>query len=243
MAWWFDVVESKHELQNPTSSAKIQLLGKRMGLGPKSQVLDVGAGRGGPALILAQSFGCHVTCVEKSESFLTAAKQRIKEARVDGLIDFVHADAGDFPIEAERYDAALCFGASFIWNGLVETVAALHPGVRSGGFVAVGEPYWRTWPLPDGFEPEEGWDFVPLAETVERFEAGGVELITVIASSRDDWDRYESLHWIALDEWLHDNPDDPDAERFRDLGRRYRDTYLVWHRDLLGWAMFVGRKR
>ena len=49
------------------------------------------------------------------------------------------------------------------------------------------------WPLPDEFEPQEGWDFVSLPETVTRFEKPGVELLTLIASSQDDWDAYESF--------------------------------------------------
>lgn len=243
MAWWFDIVESKHELQNPTSAEKIRLLGERLGLGPRSHVLDMGSGRGGPAVLLADSFGCRVTCVEQSEEFLRAAKERTKEAGVEALVDTVQSDGKEFAIEADRYDSALCLGASFIWGGLVETVSALTPAVRAGGFVAVGEPYWHRWPLPDEFEPDEGYDFVTLAETVRRFESGGVDLVTLIASSKDDWDRYESLHWLTLEEWLHENPNDPDAERFRDMGGLDRDRYLRWERDLLGWAMFVGRKR
>ena len=109
--------------------------------------------------------------------------------------------------------------------------------------MAVGEPYWRTWPLPRGFEPEEGWAFAPLVETVRGFEHEGVELVSLIASSQEDWDRYESLHWLALEEWLHANPEDPDAERFREMGRHYREAYLRWHRELLGWAILVGRRR
>jgi hypothetical protein len=34
-----------------------------------------------------------------------------------------------------------------------------------------------------------------LADTVARFETAGIDLVTLIASSRDDWDRFESLHW------------------------------------------------
>jgi hypothetical protein len=77
---------------------------------------------------------------------------------------------------------------------------------------------------------------------VERFEAAGPPVLTVIASSQDDWDAYESLHWLTLDDWLRGNADDPAAEQFRRLGREYRDRYLRWQRDLLGWAIFVGRR-
>jgi len=82
---------------------------------------------------------------------------------------------------------------------------------------------------------------VPLPDTVERFESGGVELVSLIASSQDDWDRYESLHWATLDEWLAANPDDPQAEEFRERGRQQRNRHLRWRRELMGWAIFVGR--
>ena len=96
MAWWFAVVESKHEIQNPTSAEKIRLLGERLKLGPDSRVLDMGSGRGGPAVLLARSFGCRITCVEQSEEFLRAAKERIKQARVGALVELVHSDGKEF---------------------------------------------------------------------------------------------------------------------------------------------------
>src|SRR5438067_163749 len=132
MPWWFAVVEAEHELQNPTSPEKIRLLGERMRLRPGSEVLDVASGKAGPAIVLAESFGCRITCVE------------------------------------------------------------------------------------------------PVA---------------LIASSEDDWDRYESLHWHALEEWLAANADDPAAEEFRERGARQRERYLRGERDLLGWAIIVGRRR
>jgi len=111
-------------------------------------------------------------------------------------------------------------------------------------FRSVGEPYWRTWPLPEDFEPRDprrDGDWLPLAETVARAESAGVEVVSIIASSEDDWDRYESLHWLALDEWLAENPEDPQADEFRAVGREYREAYLRWERALLGWAIFVCR--
>lgn len=243
MPWFFHVVEREHELQNPTSAEKIRLLGERLRLGSDSHVLDIASGRGGPAILLAGALGCRITCVERSEEFQAVAQQRAREAGLEALIEHVRADARDFPLEAERYDAALCLGASFVWNGLRGTLAALAPAIRPGGFVAVGEPYWRTWPLPEGFEPDPGEDFVTLPETVVCFEEAGLVPVTLIAASQDDWDRYETLHWLAADRWLRENPDDPDAEEIRSQVERYGERYLRWERELLGWAIIAGRKR
>lgn len=175
------VVESEHELQNPTSPEKIRLLGDRMQLGSGSSVLDVASGRGGPAIILAEAFSCHITCLEKAEEFDGAARRRVGEAGLDSLIEFVLADARDIVAEREAYDAVLCLGASFIWDGLPGTLAALDPAVRDGGFIAVGEPYWREWPLPERAEPDEGEDYLghrPSRNFQRRRPEGGPSPLT-----------------------------------------------------------------
>jgi hypothetical protein len=241
--WYYAVVERHHELQNPTTSEKIRLLGARLGLGRQTRVLDVAAGKCGPAVVLAREFGCRLTCVERAEEFVAAARLRVADAGLDGLIDVVHADAREIELEPDGYDAALCLGASFVWDGLEGTLRALMPAVLPGGFVAVGEPYWRQWPLPGGFEHEAGEDFVTLPETVGRFAQAELEPITLIDASLDDWDRYESLHWLAAEEWLGENPDDPGRDELRDRAARDRERYLRWRRDLLGWAIIAGRKR
>lgn len=242
MAWWYAVVEARHELQNPTSAEKIIELGRRLGLGPSSRLLDMGSGRGGPALLLAGECGCRITCVERAPEFADAARKRITAAGMSELIDVVEADGATYEVEPASFDAAVCLGASFIYGGLRETIEALKPAVPARGLLAVGEPYWRVWPLPDGFEPDKGdEDFLPLSGTVERAEETGVDVVGLIASSEDDWDRYESLHWSTLAEWLAENPTDPDADEFRALVQRRRERYLTWERDLLGWAIFALR--
>jgi SAM-dependent methyltransferase len=242
MPWYYAVVEGRHELQNPTSPDKIRLLGERLGLGPGSHVLDVASGRGGPALLLAREFGCRIVCVERADEFVEVARLRVHEAGLEALVELVHADGRYVPLERERYDAALCLGASFVWDGLEGTLRALAPSVRPGGQVAVGEPYWRRSPLPADFELEPGEDFVTLPATVARFEAAGLEPIALIDSSLDDWDRYESLHWLAADEWLREHPDDPEAGEIRARAERDRLRYLRWTRDLLGWTIVAARK-
>jgi SAM-dependent methyltransferase len=238
--WYYAVAERDHELQNPTSAAKIRLLGERLRLGPHARVLDAACGTAGPAVLLASAFGCRIVGVERAPEFVEAACRRVAEARVEELVEIVEGDAAAYPLEPESYDAALCLGASFVWHDLDGTLAALAPAVRRGGHVVVGEPFWRTWPLPEGVDD---LGYLPLNETVARIEAAGLALVTLIASSEDDWDTYESLHWRALEEWLAANPDDPDAGTIRERHQRNRETYLDHERALLGWAIFAARKR
>jgi len=241
MTWWHAVVESEHELMNPTSADKIRLLGERLALGPDSHVLDIASGRSGPALVLAQELGCRVTCVERAPEFLAAARERIGEAALEDRIELVEADAATFGLG--RYDAVLCLGATFVYGGLVPALEHLR---TAAPLLAVGEPYWRSWPLPP--QPELGADkrtdednWLPLPETIEQAESTGVRVVSLIASSEDDWDRYESLHWQTLDRWLEANPNHPQAEAFRARGAADRDRYLRWERAVMGWAILVCR--
>jgi len=236
--WFYDVAESDHELQNPTSPAKIQLLGERLRLDPESRVLDLACGKAGPALLLAGAFGCRVLGVERAPEFAAIARERVQAAGLADRIEIVEGDAAAFPLEPAAWDAALCLGASFVWHGLEGTLAALVPTVRPGGHVVVGEPFWHAWPLPEGVDDD---GYVPLRETVARVEAAGLALVTLIASSEDDWDTYESLHWRALEEWLAEHPRDPDSVAIRERLEAQREAYLRHERALFGWAIFVGR--
>jgi SAM-dependent methyltransferase len=239
MAWYYAVAERDHELQNPTSRDKIRELGERLRLGPDTEVLDVGCGKAGPAILLARWFGCRITGIERAPEFAAVARDRVAAAGLSELVEIVEQDASETELRPETFDAALCLGASFVWSTLPRTLEALMPCVRPSGHVVVGEPYWRRWPLPAG-AADEG--FVTFAETVARFERTGLVLDTVIASSEDDWDRYESLHWRALEEWLDANPDHPDAPEIRSTHERNRAEYVSWQRELLGWAIFAARK-
>lgn len=239
------VAESEHEIQNPTSEEKIRLLGERLGLNPGSRILDIASGRGGPALLLARAFECTIDGIEREPAFHAAAVERVAATGLSHLVSFRLADASNQEevLAPERYDAALCLGASFIYGGLEETIAVLTPAVRSGGYVVVGEPYWRRVPSPEddeyGNEPYE-----TLAGTVGVFESVGLPIVSMITSSEDDWDRYETLHWRSVEQWLAANPsDDRDAFLIRQTHERAKERYLQSQRDLLGWAMFVGWKR
>ena len=170
------------------------------------------------------------------------AVERIAAAGLVDRVSFELADASATTHAVESYDAALCLGASFVYGSLADTVETLAPTVRPGGHVVVGEPYWRRLPLPDDYEDRSD-PWTTLDGTVTIFETSELPVVSVIASSEDDWDRYETLHWQAVELWLAANPDDPDAPEIRSRHERAKRVYLRHGRDYVGWAIFVGWKR
>lgn len=238
---YFIVAERDHELQNPISEDKLRLLGERLRLGPGTRVLDIASGRGGPAVLLAQEFGSSIDGIEIAPEFHAVAVERAKAAGLEEHVSFRLGDASQEELPAEAYDVAMCLGASFVWGSLAGTLDALEPVVRPGGHVVVGEPLWRRLPLPDDYA-DRGEPFTTLEGTVEIMETGSLRVVTFIASSEDDFDRYETLHWRAVEEWLAENGDDPDAAEIRSRHEQYKRTYVRYGREYLGWAIFVGRK-
>lgn len=103
----------------------------------------------------------------------------------------------------------------------------------------MGEPFWRTWPLPEEVDDQ---GYVALSATVERLERAGLRLTGIVASSEDDWDVYESLHWRAAEEWLAENARSADAGDVRVRHEAHRREYLTGGRSLLGWAIFAARR-
>ena len=239
MAWPWEIVERDHEIQNPTSPEKIRLLGDYLRLSGDSRVLDVACGKGGPATILAAAYGSRILGVEIRPDFAEEARRRAAAQGLESLIEVQTADASELELEAEAWDAALCIGAGFVWGTIADAAAALRPAVHRDGFVAIGEPLWRQWPLPDDIEDE---GYVGLDATVGRLEGAGFALTGIIPASEDDRDHYESLHWRAVEEWLADHPEHADAAGIRARHERYRSEYLRFRRALFGWAIFVGRK-
>ena len=143
MSWPWEVVERDHQLQNPTSAEKVLLLGDYLRLTSSSRVLDIACGKAGPAQILAAAFRCRIFGIEKLPAFADEGRARIAAAGLDELIEIQTADAAEVPLEPEAWDAALCLGASFVWGTIAEAAPELARAVRRGGFVAIGEPFWR----------------------------------------------------------------------------------------------------
>ena len=233
----WEILERDHDLQNPTSPAKIRLLGEYLRLTPQTSVLDVACGKAGPALILAAEHGCRIHGIELRSGFADAARKRIASAGLERLIEIETADASATTFEPAAYDVALCLGASFVWGTIADAAAVLAPApsrrVRRDRRAVLAR-----WPLPEGVDRRTT---SASTATVERFESAGLRMTGVIASSRDDWDRYESLHWRAAEEWLVEHPDDPHVAEIACRPRGRRRAYLEIYRPLLGWAIFVGR--
>ena len=71
---------------------------------PPENVIDVGCGIGGSTLHLAEKFGCNATGITLSPVQASRAKERAKEAGLDGKVNFEVANALDLPFADDTFD-------------------------------------------------------------------------------------------------------------------------------------------
>ncbi len=74
------------------------------GLDPSTRVLDLGCGIGGPARYLATTFGCKVTGVDLSPSFIDAATYLTERCGLSDRVSFQVGDALHLPSEDAAFD-------------------------------------------------------------------------------------------------------------------------------------------
>jgi SAM-dependent methyltransferase len=105
-----------------------------------TRVLDVGGGFGGPARTLAVEFGCHVTGIDLTESYVRAAT--VLTARM-GLEDRVRHQVGNalaLPFPDGAFDMVWTQNSGMNIADKETLYAGFHRVLRPGGLLALQEP-------------------------------------------------------------------------------------------------------
>jgi cyclopropane fatty-acyl-phospholipid synthase-like methyltransferase len=234
-----EIAHRDHLFCNPLDGAKVDELIELLDLKPGARVLDVGCGKGEALVRIARRYRARATGVDASAAFLAEARERARAAGVE--VRFLHREAARFPIEPAAYDLALCVGATQLFGGYRGALKALAAAVAPGGQLLLGEGFWKKGPSLAylrrlGARKD---DFTDHRGNVERAVAEGLVFLYASVSSDDDWDRYEGLYNRAVERWALEHPDHPEAAGHLERVRRWRDTYLRWGRDTLGFALYL----
>lgn len=238
---YFGIGHTNHEFMNPLSAAKFDEMVDMLRLPAQARVLDVGCGKAPLLRRIVSHYSCTGVGVELSPHFIAEARQAVEADGLAGSIELVHAGGAQYEAEPESFDLSCCIGASWIWEGHAGSLAALARLTRPGGLVLVGEPFWRGDPSPEHVEASE-FERNSIGSHHGNIDAGadaGLRLLHSIVSNEDDWDRYEGYQWNAAERYAHQHPDDPDNAELLDKINSYRDIYLRWGRDELGWALYL----
>lgn len=82
-------------------------------VGPATTVLDVGAGLGGPARLLAHRRGCRVTCLDLTPDYCAAARLLTAMTGLSELVDVREGDATRMPFPDHSFDVVWMQNAAY----------------------------------------------------------------------------------------------------------------------------------
>lgn len=239
---YYEIAEADHTLLNPMSIEKLLALGASLKFNVDTHILDLACGKAEMLVQWAEAYAISGVGIDISEVFLAAGRQRISSAGLSDRITLIRADAGAYEADP-AYNVVSCLGATWIGDGLEGTLdlmrRALDPGQR--GLLLVGEPYWHAEPSEQNRADLPGDWAVTLGGLAARIEATGVEIVEMVVTAKDDWDRYEARHWIAVDRWADAHPEHPLREAVLEMHHKEQAAYFRTVRDRVGWAVFALR--
>lgn len=238
----YTITESAHRIHNPLTAQKLAALGAALRLSPGTRILDLGSGSGEMLCTWARDHGITGTGIDMSELFSEQAKQRAEELGVTDRVSFIHDDAAGY-VSDEKVDVAACVGATWIGGGVGGTIDLLAKSLHDGGLILIGEPYWLRLPPTEDVAREclagSIADFLLLTELLASFGTREYDVVEMVLSDQDGWDRYEAAKWLTMRRWLDENPDDDFANEVRAQLRSEPTRYAAFTREYLSWGVFA----
>ena len=161
--------------------------GSGSGSGPEdARLLDLGCGRGGPAIHLADAYGFDVTGVDLVPYNVAAAVANA--ARADADPAFLVGDAATLPFREDAFDGCVALDSLVYVPDRAAAFGEIARVVRDRGLVAVSDLVVREDPdrsaraAVDAFA--EAWDMPPLS-TTRQYRHGMGEAGLAVDAVRD----------------------------------------------------------
>lgn len=238
----FTITESAHRIHNPFTPEKLATLAAVLHLEPGTRVLDLGSGSGEMLCTWARDYGITGRGIDMSRLFTAQAKLRAEELGVVNRVEFIHGNAAGY-VSDEKVGVAACIGATWIGMGVAGTIELLSKSLCAGGIILIGEPYWLRLPpteeVAKGCDAESVSDFLMLPELLASFGDLGYDVVEMVLTDQEGWDRYEAAKWLTMRRWLEANPDDDFAKEIRDRLTLEPERYATYTREYLGWGVFA----
>jgi len=117
-----------------------QRLARLANLKPGMKVLDVGGGLGGPARTLALEFGCHVTVIDLTESYVHAGEMLTQCMGLQNRVIHQLGDALELSFEDDSFDVLWTQNSGMNIEDKESLYAGFHRVIRPNGLLATQEP-------------------------------------------------------------------------------------------------------
>lgn len=240
------IAHRNHAFSNPINESKMMKMIEMAGLKSQDKVIDIGSGKCELLIRLVENYHVSAIGIELYEGSIKEAKRNANGRIPEGSIEFIVDDASAAVNKCEQkgYELGICIGSTHALGGLESTFQTLKGLVKKNGYILIGEGYWKQSPSKDYLEALGGADESELNSHSENVMVGenlGLVPLWSYVANDDDWDDYEWLYSSSIENYCHENPNDPDREAMLHRIRTWRKTYLEWGRDTLGFGLYLFR--
>lgn len=229
---------------NPIDPERLGAWLGQLPLGPGSRALDVGCGRGALLLDIAARHGCQGVGVDSHPAAIEHARAASARQPDSAAIEWI---CGPFDVAAQApasFDLVACLGAGHACGGFAQALETLTPLLIPGGQLLVGEGFWAREPDPGylaflGAGPD---DLLTHEGNRQLAEQGGLVCRRSHAASPAEWSHYEDTYAANVVAHVAAHPDDPEAATMTERIDAWRDAYLRWGRQTLGFGLYLFEK-
>lgn len=211
------------------------------GISSESRIIDLGAGYGGSARLLARRYGCHVTCLNISE----AQNQRNERLTAEqGLTDRIEVRAGSFeavPYPDRSFDIAWAQDAILHSARRRQVFAEVRRIVRPGGAFIFTDPLQQAAAPPEAVQRAVERLKLSSLETVEGYRQLAAEF-GMLEHSSHDLTPHILRHYQQMRAGFADRSDELAAATAPEFVDRLMYSFDRWIEDIsagyLAWYMF-----
>ncbi|MGG0175146.1 class I SAM-dependent methyltransferase [Gottfriedia acidiceleris] len=240
-----EIAHRNHTFYNPVSVEKINRILQYASIQSGNKIIDIGAGTCELLIRMVEYYGVLATAIELYEGAIDEAKRRAADRIPLDSIQFIKGDAKIeiLQLADHTFDMGICIGSTHALGGLVETLDTLRKCVKKGGYILIGEGYWKQQPSEEYLKAigAEESELRSHFENVKEGEQLGLIPLWSYTTNEDEWDEYEWLYAMSIENYCYEHPDDPDHDAMLQRIRMWRSTYLKWGRDTLGFSLYLFR--
>jgi SAM-dependent methyltransferase len=239
-----ETAHRSHLFCSPMSEGKTDLLLSHLELGSGDRVVDIGCGKGELLIRIVEQFGIEGVGVDRSAAYLGIARERARTAGMAGRTSFFEQDAATYNPCSGSFAAGLCIGGGAAFGFFADVAKRMSCLIREGGVLLIGECYWKQAPAAEYLQ------FLGVESRVYSSHEGNLEMarqlqlmpIWSAVSCNEEWDTYEELYRSNIEDYVIQNPADPDGPAMIERVRIWNRMYQEHGRSTLGFGFYLLKK-
>jgi len=245
IAAYYDIAYTDHTIMNPIREDALLGIVGRFVRHSEPALLDIGSGKGYPALALAREFGARCTLLDSRPRWNDAARTLCAKHGLERLLVRQETQASALSFGTPQWQIIMCLGTTPVFGNFSAALRILGPALSNDGFFIIGEPCIDV-PLPRAYRAwinRQGWDILDMRRLLRILDMQRLELRCCRRSTTEEWDDYMNLQWNSIIEHAASRPADPSAREYLARAREERNIYLRYQRHYMEWnALIIFRR-